>query len=228
MINNEEIQELGKELIDALGLDTSPVAVGLVTDENNIPEGIQKLDETTRHCQMVDNVRRTGSSFYATIDEHQCKGGAAVMGLGEMSEKLKNGELYFNLNHFSSLEAARNTMEKIPHVDPYSVKAIMYAPLEKANFMPDVVVIVAKPKKIMQLSQAVLHTDGGRVNSSFAGKQSLCGDGVALPYLSGEVGVTIGCSGSRKYTEIVDDEMIISVPVDKLQDMVKAARSMFN
>lgn len=227
-MNNEEIQKLGMELIEILGLDTSPVAVGLVTEENNIPEDMQKLGETIRHCQMVDNVRRTGSSFYTTMDEHQCKGGAAVMGLGEMGEKLKSGEFYFKLNHFSTVEAAKNTMDKIPHVDPYSIKAIMYAPLEKASFVPDVVVIVAQPKKIMQLSQALLHTNGGRINSSFAGKQSLCGDGVALPYLSGEAGVTIGCSGSRSYTQIVDEEMIISVPADKLQDMVKAAKSMFN
>ncbi|TGC08329.1 DUF169 domain-containing protein [Methanolobus halotolerans] len=224
----EEINKLGKELMDILDLETSPVAVGLVNDEKDIPEGIQKIGEATRHCQMIDNVRRTGSQFYTTAGDHQCKGGAAVMGLGEMSEKLKSGELYFNLNHFGSLEAAKSTMENIPHVDSYSVKAILYAPLEKANFVPDVVVIVTPPRKVMQLSQAVLHTKGGRINSSFAGKQSLCGDGVALPYLSGEAGVTIGCSGSRKYTQIEDEEMIISVPVDKLQDMVSAAKAMFN
>ncbi|MDW7733418.1 MAG: DUF169 domain-containing protein [Methanolobus sp.] len=224
----EEINKLGKELIETLGLETSPVAVGLVTDEKNIPKDMQKLGEATRHCQMVDNVRRTGASFYTTMDEHQCKGGAAVMGLGEMGEKLKSGEFYFKLNHFGSLEAAKNTMDKIPHVDPHSVKAIMYAPLENVDFVPDVIVLVARPKKIMQLSQAVLHTEGGRINSSFAGKQSLCGDGVALPYLSGEAGVTIGCSGSRSYTQIQDEELIMSVPVDKLQDTVKAAKAMFN
>jgi uncharacterized protein (DUF169 family) len=39
--------------------------------------------------------------------------------------------------------------------------------------------------------------------------------------------VTVGCSGSRKYTQIQDEEMIISIPVEKLPELVKAADKMF-
>jgi len=223
----KEINKFGRELKEILNLKTSPVAVGLAVDENDIPKGMEKIGESTRHCQMVDNVRRTGSAFYTTLDDHQCKGGAAVMGMSEMGEKLKNGEFYFHLNHFGNIEAARKTMEKVPYVTPFSVKSIMYAPLEQATFMPDIVVIVTTPRHVMELSQALLYTSGGRIVSSFAGKQSLCGDGVALPYTTGEVGVTVGCSGSRKYTQIQDEEMIISIPVEKLPELVKAADKMF-
>jgi len=222
-----EINRLGHELKEILGLKTSPVAVGLAADESDIPQGMDKIDKSTRHCQMVDNVRRTGSAFYTTLDDHQCKGGAAVMGMSEMGEKLKNGEFYFHLNHFGNLEAARKTMEKVPHVTPFSVKSIMYAPLEEATFMPDIIVIVTNPRHVMELSQALLYTSGGRIVSSFAGKQSLCGDGVALPYTTGEVSVTVGCSGSRKYTQIQDEELIISIPVEMLPELVKAADKMF-
>ncbi len=79
----------------------------------------------------------------------------------------------------------------------------------------------------MELSQALLHKSGGRVNAGFAGKQSVCADGVAYPYLTGEAGVTIGCSGSRKYTEIQDEEMIMGIPVAMLPDLVESAKSMF-
>ncbi|WP_342305635.1 DUF169 domain-containing protein [Methanolobus sp. ZRKC5] len=226
-MDNEKIQILGKELIDILQITTSPVAVHLVQADEEIPAEIPQIDEKTRHCQMVDNSRRLGTQFYSLLDNQMCKGGAAVMGLTEMSPKLKNGEVYFNLNHFASLDSAKSTMERVPMVPANSVKAILYSPLEKATFAPDVVLIIAKPGQVMELSQALLHKTGGRVNAGFAGKQSVCADGVAYPYLTGEAGVTIGCSGSRKYTEIQDEEMIMGIPVAMLPDLVESAKSMF-
>lgn len=228
LMNNEEIQKLGKELVDTLHLKTSPVAVHLVKENESLPSDIARIGENTRHCQMVDNVRRKGSQFYSLLDDHMCKGGAAVMGLTEMGEKLKTGEVYYHLNHFGSLDAAKSTMEKVPRVAGNSVKAVVYSPLEKTTFKPDVVLIITTPKQVMELSQALLHKNGGRVNASFAGKQSVCADGVAYPYLSGEAGVTIGCSGSRKYTEIKEDEMIMSIPVDMLPGLVASAKTMFS
>ncbi|WP_407282595.1 DUF169 domain-containing protein [Methanolobus sp. WCC1] len=226
-MNNEDIQKYGNELRDILQMNTSPVAVLLVKADEKIPKGIPRIDETVRHCQMVDNVRRLGKPFYATLEDHQCKGGAAVMGLVEMSPKLRSGELYYNLNHFATVDSARTTMENVPMVEANSIKAVVYAPLEKATFKPDVVLIIANPRQVMQLSQALLHKDGGRVKSGFAGKQSICADGVSYPYLTGEAGVTVGCSGSRKYTEIQDEELIMSVPVDMLAQLVESAKTMF-
>ncbi|MDG6245000.1 MAG: DUF169 domain-containing protein [Methanolobus sp.] len=226
-MNKEDIQKLGKELIEILGIDTSPVAVRLVKSEEEIPAGIPRIDENTRHCQMVDKVRRLGAQFHSLTDDHMCKGGAAVMGLMEMSPKLKTGEVYYNLKHFHSLDSARTTMEKVPMLPANSVKAVVYSPLEKATFVPDVVLIIAKPKVVMELSQALLHKSGGRVNAGFAGKQSVCADGVSYPYITGEAGVTIGCSGSRKYTEIQDEELIMSIPVDMLESLVESAKAMF-
>ncbi|WP_321428729.1 DUF169 domain-containing protein [uncultured Methanolobus sp.] len=226
-MNNEDIQTYGNELKEVLQMTTSPVAVHLVRADEEIPEEIPHIGETTRHCQMVDNVRRLGTEFYATLDDQMCKGGASVMGLAEMSPKLKSGEVYYNLNHFASIEAAKTTMDRVPMVEANSIRAVLYAPLEKASFVPDVILVIARPKIVMELSQALLQKNGGRVNAGFAGKQSVCADGVSYPYLTGEAGVTIGCSGSRKYTEIQDEEMIMSVPVDMLAALVESAKVMF-
>lgn len=227
-MNVEEVQKLGKELIDTLKLKTSPVAVHLVKHNEEIPANIPHIQETTRHCQMVDNVRRNGTEFYSTLEDQMCKGGAAVMGLTEMGGKLKTGEVYYNLKHFDSLDAAKKTMEKVPRVDAQNTKAVLYAPLEKTTFIPDVILVITNPKQVMEISQALLQKNGGRINSSFAGKQSLCADGVANTYLTAEPGVTVGCSGSRKYTQIHDDEMVISIPTKMLPDLVNSAKVMFN
>jgi uncharacterized protein (DUF169 family) len=65
---------------------------------------------------------------------------------------------------------------------------------------------------------------GGRLEASFAGKQSLCSDGVVQAYKEGKIGVTVGCSGSRSYTKIADEEMIMGIPVELLSDVVSGLR----
>ena len=223
----EEINKLGIELTDILKLKTSPVAVSLIPNTHEIPQGIERIEKPTRHCQMIDDVRHNGSQYYTLMDDQACKGGAAVMGFHEMEPNLANGDVYFKLNSFSTINAARRTMQKIPMLPARYTKSILYAPIAEAKFIPDVVVIVCNPKQVMQLSQALLHRLGGRVEANFAGKQSLCADGVAQPYKTGQIGVTVGCSGSRKNANIDDDEMVIGIPIERLHDMVEAAKEMF-
>lgn len=223
----KEINQMGKELKDLLKLKNPPVAVALVPDTHELPEGINKIEEKMRHCEMVDKVRKKGSEFYALVDDQQCKGGAAVMGLQEMAPKLANGDVYYNLNRYKTINSARRTMQQVPRLKAGSTKAVLYGPLDKVSFIPDVVLIIDTPKKAMQLSQALLHRFGGRVNASFAGIQSLCADGVVQPYKDGHISASLGCGGSRKYANVAEDEMIIGIPVERLHDMIEAAHEMF-
>jgi uncharacterized protein (DUF169 family) len=43
-------------------------------------------------------------------------------------------------------------------------------------------------------------------------------------YKEGKIGVTIGCSGSRSYTKIADEEMIMGIPVELLGDVVSGLK----
>lgn len=213
-------------MIELLKLETSPVAVALVPEGTEVPEKIKKIDESIRHCQMVDRVRKTGEEFYATLEDETCKGGAAALGLGKMPLKVESGEFYYEtLKHFKTLEASRKTLEKIPRIEAGSKIASIYAPLESATFMPDVVVIICNAKQVMLLTQAILYNEGGRLEAEFAGKQSLCSDAVALPYLTGKMGITVGCSGSRSYTGIEESELTVGIPVNLLNDLIEGLRA---
>ena len=79
----------------------------------------------------------------------------------------------------------------------------------------------------MQLSRTLQHRLGGRVDVNFAGKQSLCADSIAQPYKTGQIRVSVECSGSRKNANIEDDEMVIGIPIKRLHDMVEAAKEIF-
>ena len=222
----QQINAYGQEIIDCLKLETSPVAVKLIPKGGEIPEGIKKVDEAMRHCQLVDRVRRTGEEFYTLGEDQMCKGGAGAMGLGEMPPKVATGEFYFKgLKQFSTQGAARRTIEMVAKLPPNSTESILYAPLEKTTFVPDVVLVICNPKQVMLLTQAFVYNAGGRIETSFAGKQSLCSDGVVKTYKDGKIGVTVGCSGSRSYTKISDEEMIIGIPIEHLDDVAAGLKA---
>jgi uncharacterized protein (DUF169 family) len=221
----KEINSYGKELVSYLKLTTSPVAIKLIPKGGEISEGIKKVNEAMRHCQLVDRVRRTGEEFYTLGEDQMCKGGAGAMGIGEIPAKVASGEFYYKgLKQFSTQGAARRTIDKVTKLPPNSTESVLYAPLEKTSFTPDVVAIICNPKQIMLLTQAFVYKIGGRLEASFAGKQSLCSDGVVQVYKEGKIGVTIGCSGSRSYTKIADEEMIMGIPVELLGDVVSGLK----
>lgn len=215
---------VSEKLKEKLGLDKSPVAIKLVLREEDIPEGIEKIDEPIRHCEMVQRASK-GGIFFATADEQMCKGGAAAIGLAEAPEKVKTGEFYYELRRFSSIGAGKRTMDKIPKIEPIMYAAV-YAPLEEANFDPDVIVVICNPAQAFKLVQAMVYTLGGRVLADFAGIMSVCADAVAGPYTRAVANITLGCSGSRTYAGIKDDELIVGMNAENIGCIINALDAM--
>jgi uncharacterized protein (DUF169 family) len=215
---------ISNKIKEKLGLTKSPVAVKLLLRVEDIPEGVPKIEENIRHCEMVQKAAG-GETFYATAEEEMCKGGAAAIGLIEPPEKFKTGETYYSMKRFSSVASAKRTVDAIPKIDPI-MKAIAYAPLETAPFDPDVVVIIANPAQAMKLAQAMVYTLGGRFEADFAGIQSICADAVAGPYVNKRPNITLGCSGSRKFAGIEENDVIVGLNGENLGCVVNALESM--
>ncbi|WP_292368438.1 DUF169 domain-containing protein [Methanoregula sp. UBA64] len=217
-------ESLGTELIGLLGLKGSPVAVKLAKTPADIPVGYQKVTEKHRHCQFVQDARLKGMTGYATRPEHLCRGGAAVMGIEPSPEIVSDGTTYQKLGNFKTVEGAVETVSAVPKTGK-QFYASVYAPLEKAEFDPDVVVIVATPRQALRLSQAYLYATGGRFAADYSGIQSLCADAVVAVRERGVPNMTLGCNGSRKYSGIAEDEVIFGVPTKDLEKIVTALKA---
>ncbi len=224
IMGDMDFREASAVLAKSLGLKDSPVAVRLATAKEEIPEGMEKLDRTLRHCQMVNLARREGRIFYATVENHECMGGAWALGLRQITETLKNGQFYFKLGKFMSTAACKRTIDRIPHVEAGMTYATLYAPLEKTTFSPHIVLVIAEARVMLKLAQATLFRLGGRITSEFSGIQSVCADACAQTYLSGRANYSLGCDGSRKFSGIEDGEMVMAFPVEMLPEIVDAVR----
>jgi uncharacterized protein (DUF169 family) len=215
---------LSDKLTSVLALKGSPVAVKLIRTESGIPEGLNHTNEVLRHCEMVQKARG-GSKFYATVEQHACKGGAGMLGIIEIPESIKSGEFYHKLGRFSSVEHAAETMQAVPGVD-FKTYATAYAPLGETPFEPDVVVLVVNPRQAMMIAQANVYELHSRNTADFSGIQSLCGDAVAAPLMRDSINFTLGCSGSRKYAKVSEDELIVGIPMTILPKLADALQKL--
>lgn len=217
---NKKYCEVFESKID---LTTKPVAMKLIKTENDLIEGYGLIDEKIRHCEMVRKAS-LGDKFYSTIDQQMCLGGAGAIGLIDMPLKLANGEKYFSLGRFKDLETAKKLTSKLSIIKDQSW-GIIYAPLDEADFEADIIQIITEPVGGMKLAQSIVYETGEKINPSFAGIQSLCGDAFANPYVSKGVNFTLGCDGSRKAADVKDNEMAIGISANMVDEVISGLES---
>jgi uncharacterized protein (DUF169 family) len=216
--------EAAETLKKVLSLKGSPVAFKFAPSKEEIPSAMEELDKTIRHCMMVNLARNEGKIFYATSGKHECNGGAWALGLREITPTLRTGDFYFKLGKFDSAAACKRTIDKVTHLNAGDTYATLYAPLEKTPFTPQVVLIVTTPRNMLKLSQSSLFRLGGRIYAEFSGIQSVCSDATAQTYLTGRPNFSLGCDGSRKFSGITDDEMVMGIPAEMLPEISTALK----
>lgn len=214
-MNYQEISNIIKE---SLNLKTSPVSVKLFEKEKDAEEIFEKTNKTI-HCQAIITASK-GKSFYGTIAEIGCPIGAGILGLKELPEKILNGSQFDKMNVTSSQESGKALIDSIAKNN--RIEAIAYMPLEDSKIEPDVVVIIAKPRQIFDLIRANTYQEGKRMDNSVGGTQSLCGDIVVNSIQTNEPHISFGCIGSHMATELSEDQVIIGIPISKLEEIANS------
>ena len=211
-------QEISNIIEKSLNLKTSPVSVKLFEKEKDAEEIFEKTNKTI-HCQAIITASK-GKSFYGTIAEIGCPIGAGILGLKELPEKILNGSQFDKMNVTSSQESGKALIDSIAKNN--RIEAIAYMPLEDSKIEPDVVVIIAKPRQIFDLIRANTYQEGKRMDNSVGGTQSLCGDIVVNSIQTNEPHISFGCIGSHMATELSEDQVIIGIPISKLEEIANS------
>ena len=202
-------------LITKLSLKRSPIAITLLPER----PPMEKLTEPVRLCEMWARAME-GETVYATEKEETCGGGAYYMGLAEMAPVQRNGTLLSKLYPlYATPMAAVRTNERSPRIPFGTALATVCCPLEKAEGDVDVVMIVCNSLAAMKLVDAAVFETGGYV-SGMTGPAT-CSVAVAHPYLSGQVNYCMADVGAREYMKLTADELIVSIPGDRLAGVVR-------
>ena len=215
-----ELDEMAKCLKDSLDLEFNPVGIVLFRREEDIPGDVEEVEEPYRHCQMVLGASRDGKTYFARKETHSCKGGATGLGLIDWPPNISSGNLYRSkLNKNITQGVARRVVAEMPCPAPGSTVATLIGPLKDLKITPDVIIFIGTPFQARRVSQAVVYKQGGRLSFNSAGIQSFCVDATAVPYLTGNINISMGCDGAAKNAGLKDDEVVVGIPFELLEDI---------
>ncbi|HHY59244.1 MAG TPA: 4Fe-4S binding protein [Clostridia bacterium] len=216
-----DYRELSSIFKATLSLRWDPVAVRLLRVGEEKPAEAVEPPVPLRHCQSIIAARR-GNCLYLPPRSHACPDGAGILGLVEMSPKLRSGELYLLFKKMPDLATARKMIASRPEFPAGKYRATLVAPLAAAPFEPDVVIFTLWPEQAMWMCCALTYATGERQYFKTSGFNSTCADLVVQPMQSGEMNVSFGCYGARASSEIDDFELYLSVPVPLLEPMARS------
>lgn len=218
-------KDLADALKSALTLRWSPVAIRLMRPGEDIPAGVTEPSARIRHCQSITAARR-GNCLYIPPRRHACPDGAGIMGLIPMSDKLRSGALYLLFKKLPSIECAQKMIASRPEFEPGSYTATLVAPLEKAQYEPDVVVFTMLPEQAMWLFCASTYADGERQVLHTSGYNSTCADLTVQVMKSGKMNISFGCYGARASSDVEDGEVYVSIPFVRLAPLVESLQKL--
>jgi uncharacterized protein (DUF169 family) len=209
----EELRTIAEQLTRQLELEMPPVQI---TYLERPPQGVPE------HPGGVPSVCTyfaygTRSAFYAGLPKHEdCEIGAFVLGIPPQGA---TGERLMSTIGTMQKEGYLNPGEEahVPH-NPTPPNYVAYGPLGAFAFDPTGVLMFTRPQGAMLASEAA--GSAPDVWSVPMNGRPMC---AIMPILNrgAATALSLGCTGSRIYTDIGADKMVVGVKGDHLREFSK-------
>ena len=204
-----DYKQLNETLNTYIRPQTFPLALKLCKSESELPEKVRMpvrdLAYQVTLCQAIGIARHYRWTLAVGKDDQCCIGGGLAMGF---IDKPPEGVSF------------RAPAEKRFEVGKYS--HLLIAPVETADFEPDIVVLYGNPAQAMRLAQAA--DSAGQTVSAVASPAiggMCCGDIVARTTLSDECQFILPSGGDRSFSGTQDHEVIFTIPRSKVEGLLK-------
>jgi uncharacterized protein (DUF169 family) len=201
-----------KKLNDALNTyirpNTFPVAIKLLKSESEIPQKVRRpakdLGYQVTLCQAVGLARRYRWTMVIGNEDQCCMGGAAAMG--------------FPVEASQGSFAPPGMTDKMLGKEEY--KYMLCAPVESADFEPDLIAVYLDPAQANRLVQGISFGTGKQVDA-FAPGFADCGDVIARTFKTRECLFVLASGGDRAFGGTQDHEVIVTIPASKIEAVIK-------
>jgi uncharacterized protein (DUF169 family) len=155
-----------------LRLQTYPLAIKMLKDEGEVPEGAKRPVKDLGHhlstCQLFSMSRRQGMSFAQLKEDMWCVEPVLGFGLGEPPEYFLEGYNRYP-GTARTLEAGRAWAQAFPRLKVGQYVGIASAPAPEADFEPDMMMVYCDPSQMTQLLIAKNWMDGLDVPCQLSG-----------------------------------------------------------
>ena len=212
MTTLSEFNKYGEDLEKLLILRTSPIAVKMLEKEADIPAGaVRPKKDRGIHiaqCQAFAMSRRQKETVAMLKEDNWCFAALIAYGLVDKPDDPE-------FQRFVSFP----TFERDKYI------GIISAPLRTANFEPDIVVIYSNTSQLRNLLMPThFFSEEAKVNSHFF--PPACAYQIVPVMADGQLIVTLPDPGDYTRALAGEDEIILSVPKDKIGTLVEGVRQM--
>jgi uncharacterized protein (DUF169 family) len=211
-------QKWSDRLKKELKLGTHPVAV---TFAGAPAPGTSSLQGKVSVCQALKRAS-DGEDITISAETCGCPGGLVSLGLGQMPpegrEKLVNFLVNKEKVYCSRVAIHRGQQTVVPPVGMAS--HILFAPLSRAEVLPDLVVFIGKPGSLHRLLSFASYWEGRSMKAELSGPA--CRTGVAYPVVTGEIGVSLLDFGARRLAGFAEDQLLVAVPFHRMIGILHA------
>jgi uncharacterized protein (DUF169 family) len=232
MAEYEAYNKLGEELERLLILRYAPIAVKLLKTEADIPKSARRpkrdLGMHLALCQAFAMVRRQRKSLALLKEDHWCVWPLIGFGLVPFEEGTDYYDLAVTANFIEDPDKARTFFKtSYPRLAPGSNIGLALAPLDTADFVPDFILVYLKPAQLRSALMSIKYKSGTLLEAQFDSVDSCVHS--TIPILKdGKYKITVPDPGEYERGLTDEDEMILSVPGDKLSDLVAGLKILSN
>jgi uncharacterized protein (DUF169 family) len=209
MATVSEFNKYGEELEHALILRTSPIAVKMLEKESDIPkEAIRPKKDRKYHiaqCQAFALSRREGTTVAMLKEDHWCPAAPMAYGLVKRPESVQTQSHPYDCFEYGKYIG------------------IVTAPLKKATYIPDVVIIWAKPAQLRGLLLSMKIADVPQVSGHFFPPS--CAWSVVNPMKTEQYWVVLPDPGEYQRALTEEGDMMFSVPQSRMQSMMAGLKA---
>jgi uncharacterized protein (DUF169 family) len=221
-MNADKLSEYDDQLNRYLRLNTFPVAIKFLRSWDDMPERAKRplrdMNNRFTTCQAISMSRRFGWVIALGREDSSCVLGAMALGLEKRLPEYTDGNLCIDL-YTENLEAGKLSEASVPRLTEGEYVGVVTAPLNRAAFQPDSIVIYGNGAQIMRLGQAYLWKRGGTLNSEFRGRID-CADLAIAPFTTDMPQMIVPCTGDRIFGQVQDHEVAFSMPFGLLEDII--------
>jgi uncharacterized protein (DUF169 family) len=210
-------------ILDKFGFDVPPVGVKF---SRKRPDKVERLADKMALCEMLKRAQE-GNAFFADAENHACEAGQYVLGLADSPEPFISGEFGAGLRIFEEPRSASRLYLHLPKLGRGVIHYVVFSPLDKLSFDPDLLILLAKPDQTEILLRAMSYRTGEMWESKFTAAIG-CAWTYIYPYLTGKLNYSItGLGHGMKRRKLFPEgRQLVSIPFDLLPSILKTLQEM--
>jgi uncharacterized protein (DUF169 family) len=210
-------------VFDKFDFDIPPVGVKFLTKQ---PDTVERLDGNMALCEMLSKAQK-GDAFFADAQNHTCGAGLYVLGQADITAPFASGNFGAGLKIFEAPRSAGRLYHYIPKIERGVVNYIAFYPLDRLEFDPDLLILLASTAQTEILLRAMSYRTGSMWVSKFSAAIG-CAWTYSYPFLTGKLNyfVTGLGHGMKRRNLFPEGRQIISIPFDLLPSMIQTLQEM--